>query len=127
MIENRFLTNHRILYIDNDLNNSKLMKHILEADGFTVSLASNGMKGLILAIVERPDLIQLDVEMLNLDSYQVARHLQQLKQIKNTPIVIIMNSASPKDKIFGAKTGQNHYIFKPVTAANITKQIASFL
>ena len=61
MMRNETEFSPKILYIDDDENNMRLMKRVLEADGYQVALAANGLTGLMQANKERPDLVLLDL------------------------------------------------------------------
>ena len=127
MIESRVSTNPRILYIDKDRNSSNLMKRILEADGFSVSLASNVLKGLLLARVECPDLILLDIDMPGLNGYEITRRLRRIEHTRDTPIIVVSSSCDPKARTLNAQAGCNHYIIKPIDVDRIAEQIGTFL
>ena len=126
-IGNKLSSNNRVLYIDNDLNSSYLMKRVLEADGYNVSLASTGAKGLALANRERPDLILLDIDMPGMNGYEVTRRLRQIEHTRNTPILAVSSSCDPQDKTLSTQAGCNHYIVKPIDVDCISTQIAAFL
>ena len=117
----------KILYIDDDLNNSTLMKRILEAEGYVVSIASNGLMGLAQAEQERPDLILLDIYMPDLNGHQVAHCLRQMEHTKETPILMVSASRTPEDKHLSSEAGCDGYITKPIDVDQISEQIAAFL
>jgi CheY-like chemotaxis protein len=117
----------KILYIDDDLNNSTLMKRILEAEGYVVSIASNGLMGLAQAEQERPDLILLDIYMPDLNGHQVAHCLRQMEHTKETPILMVSASRTPEDKHLSSEAGCDGYITKPIDVDHISEQIAAFL
>lgn len=115
----------KILYVDDDPQNGSLMKRILEADGYNVSLASDGLAGLMQASLESPDLILLDVNMPDLNGYQVAQSLRQMERTKNIPILFV--SATPDLKNEYRRVGGNGYITKPIDVDRISEQVAAFL
>jgi two-component system cell cycle response regulator DivK len=117
----------KILYIDDDLNNSTLMKRILEAEGYVVSTASNGLMGLAQAEQERPDLILLDIYMPDLNGHQVVHCLRQMEHTRETPILMVSASRTPEDKHLSAEAGCDGYITKPIDVDHISEQIAAFL
>jgi CheY-like chemotaxis protein len=118
---------NRILYIDDDDNNGFLMKRVLEAEGYKVSLAPTGSMGLAQANRERPDLILLDIFMPDLNGYEVARRLRQMESTKNTPILAISVSRKEETKHLSAEAGCNGYISKPIDVDRIAEQIGEFL
>jgi CheY-like chemotaxis protein len=118
---------NKILYIDDDFYNGLLMKRVLEADGFKVSLASGGRKGLDQAQQEIPDLILLDIYMPDLDGHEVARRLRDSEGTKNTPILAVSASPNSDDKRLSYEAGCNGYIPKPIDVDRISSQVASYL
>jgi CheY-like chemotaxis protein len=115
----------KILYVDDDPQNGSLMKRILEANGYNVSLASDGLTGLMQASLESPDLILLDVNMPDLNGYQVAQSLRQMERTKNIPILFV--SATPDLKHEYRRVGGNGYITKPIDVDQISEQVAAYL
>jgi two-component system cell cycle response regulator DivK len=118
---------NRILYIDDDDNNGSLMKRVLEAEGFSVSLAPIGSMGIAQANREQPDLILLDIFMPDLNGYEVARRLRKMERTKDTPILAISVSRKEETKHLSAQAGCNGYITKPIDVDLIAQQIGEFL
>ena len=117
----------KILYIEDDLNNAMLMKRVLEADGYSVSLAPSGNVGLDKANQEHPDLILLDIYMPGLNGHEVARKLRQMDDTKNIPILVISASPNSDDKRLSREAGCNGYISKPIDIDRISSQVAAYL
>ena len=67
----------KILLVDDDLRNSMLLKRFIEAEGYEVIYANNGMVGLEMYREIRPDLILLDINMPELDGFEMARIIRQ--------------------------------------------------
>ncbi|MCB0153358.1 MAG: response regulator [Anaerolineae bacterium] len=127
MMRNETEFSPKILYIDDDENNMRLMKRVLEADGYQVALAANGLTGLMQANKERPDLVLLDLYMPDMNGHEVARCLRRMETTRTVPIVIVSASSSPRDKLLSIQVGCDGYITKPINVDVIASQIASFL
>ena len=127
MFDDKFSTNNKILCIDDDPQNSSLIKRVLEADGFDVLLATNGFIGLAQASRECPDLILLDIHMPGLNGYEVARNLRRMKQTRHIPIIFVSADYNPQRRFLGTQEGGDGYISKPIDVDLITEQIAAFL
>ena len=127
MSKARCLENNKILYIDHDPDNSSLIKRVLEADGFLVLLAPNGLDGLTQAFHEQPGLILVDVHLQAPDGYEVARRLRQMDQTRNTPILAVSTSGNPEDRHLSLEVGCDDYIVKPIDVDLISEQIAAYL
>lgn len=81
--------NPKVLVIDDDKSALDLVATILESEGFEVQTATNGRRGLLLAVEEKPDLILLDLNMPEIDGYRVAYELKQQSATRHTPIIIL--------------------------------------
>lgn len=126
MVTNNLLQN-KILYIDDDPHNSNLIKRVLEAAGYFVVLAANGVEGLAQADKLQPHLILLDIHMPGLNGHEVARRLRQMKHTKHTPILAVSMSCTLEDKHLSREVGCNGYITKPIDVDLISDQIAAYL
>ena len=120
-------TGQKILYIEDDENNTSLLKRILEAEGYSVLLAPNGSMGLAQAHREQPDLILLDIYMPDLNGHEVARRLRRMERTKDTPILVISASQNPQDVTLSQQLGCNGYISKPIDVDLISEQVAALL
>lgn len=67
----------KILLVDDDLKNSMLLKRFIEAEGYEVIYANNGKVGLEMYRETHPDLILLDINMPELDGFEMARLIRQ--------------------------------------------------
>ena len=103
----------KILVIEDEPHISKLVKFILEKNGFEVLQAFVGQEGLEMAKKEKPNLIILDVMMPKMDGFEVARLLTNAKETKNIPIIMLSSAAQFKHKMMGIESGAVDYITKP--------------
>lgn len=102
----------KILIADDSPTIVDIMKFMLEASGYDVVTATNGMEAIITAFKEDPDLILLDVEMPKMNGYQVCRYLKEDRYFKQTPIVILTSHAHKKMRFLGVYTGADEYLIK---------------
>lgn len=101
----------RILLVDDDLKNSMLLKRFIEAEGYEVSYASNGRAGLESYRSVRPDIILLDVNMPELDGFELARIVRQTD--KRVLIFFLTDRTDKVDRLHGFSLKGNDYIPKP--------------
>lgn len=117
--ENVRLQNTRILYIEDNPANIKLVENILELKtDITLYPALTPYLGIELAEAYLPDIILLDINMSGMDGYQVLEALKKLPALKDTPIIAVTANAMFRDIERGIKAGFSDYITKPI---NITK------
>lgn len=101
----------RILLVDDDLQNSMLLKRFIEAEGYEVIYAPNGRLGLERYREERPDLILLDINMPELDGFEMARIVRQ--NDKRVIIFFLTDRTDKVDRLHGFSLKGNDYIPKP--------------
>jgi two-component system sensor histidine kinase/response regulator len=117
----------KILIIDDNQANIFSLEKLLEQPGRSFLSASNGNDGLRIALSDEIDLIMLDVQMPEMDGFEVAQVLKSNKKTKEIPIIFA--SAERKEKNFmmkGFEEGGVDYLFKPLDA-EITKAKVSVL
>ncbi len=101
----------RILLVDDDLKNSILLKHFIEVEGYEVIYANNGKVGLEMYKEYYPDLILLDVNMPELDGFELARTIR--KNDKRVIIFFLTDRTDKVDRLHGFSLKGNDYIPKP--------------
>lgn len=105
-------TAFKILVVDDSLNTREIEKDVLEAWGYHVTLAEDGMDGLQQARAGTFDAILTDVEMPNMDGFTLTSMLRQEEKYRDTPIVIITSREKEEDKRHGIQVGADAYIVK---------------
>ena len=96
----------RILIVDDNPTNVKVLQTRLVAEGYEVVTAADGEEGLAAAKQQIPDLILLDVMMPKLDGFEVCRRLRADSEFPFTPIILVTAMADSKDVIAGLEAGQ---------------------
>ncbi len=101
----------KILLVDDDLKNSMLLKRFIEAEGYEVTYAPDGRVGLELYRATHPDLILLDINMPELNGFEVA---QAIRAADRRVIIFFLTDRTDKvDRLYGFKLKGNDYIPKP--------------
>src|SRR5256885_6075804 len=114
----------RILYIEDNPESRTLVRNVLEARGFDVLEASDGIAGIDLAISAHPDLILCDIEMPGIDGYETATRLRSYRGLDGCPIVVL---TSHGDRGLSLSIGCDGYIEKPIDVARFPEQLREFL
>ena len=117
----------RILIVEDNQLNSKLLKQLLTAYGYEVRESPEGLQALDLARDERPDLILMDIRLPGISGLEVTRLLKQDDQTKTIPIIAITALASPEYEKKGWESGCDAYVLKPIILDNFLRTIESFL
>ena len=116
----------KILVVDDNLTNLKLISAEL-ANYYDVSLAKSGALALQICIKEKPDLILLDVEMPEMDGFQVIEKLKQNPQLSGIPVIFLTGNHDSSTEIRGLELGARDFITKPVEKSILLHRIALHL
>jgi len=101
----------KILIVDDDINIRELLESRLNANGYEVVQASNGVEAFVKAKDENPDLIILDASMPVMDGYEFAKEARWQDSIKDIPILVLTAMAQTKS-LFNS-LGIDNFISKP--------------
>jgi two-component system chemotaxis sensor kinase CheA len=102
-----------ILVVDDSITTRTLEKNILEAAGYNVRLAINGMEALdVIRAGEVPDLIISDVVMPRLDGFDLAKQIKNEPRTASIPLILVTSLGSPEDKARGIDSGADAFIVK---------------
>ncbi len=100
-----------ILLVDDDLKNSMLLKRFLEVEGFSVTYANNGAIGWELYNTSNPDLILLDINMPEMNGFELAEKIREVNQ--KVLIFFLTDRTEKDDRLKGFSLKGNDYIPKP--------------
>ena len=117
----------RILIVDDNLTNVKVLQTRLAAEGYEIVTAADGEEGLAAARQHAPDLILLDVMMPKLDGFEVCRRLRADAAFPFTPIIMVTAMSDSKDVIAGLEAGGDEYLTKPIDHAALGARVRSML
>ena len=110
---------------DNDLN--MMMFHdLLEARGYRVLQAPDGMAGWRLAQEHRPDLILMDIQFPDVSGLEVTQWLKRDESLKSIPVIAVTAFAMVGDKEKHLEAGCDAYISKPVSVSDLVRIVAQF-
>ena len=98
-----------VLVIDDDIRMLRMMKRMLELEGFQVVIANSGEMALKSFERESPDLILLDIMMPDMDGYTVCHRIREFSQV---PIIMVTAKGDDKEKVQGLNMGADDYVTK---------------
>lgn len=115
----------RILIIDDETSFTRMVKINLEKTGeFEVREENRALNGISAAREFKPDLILLDVVMPGMDGGDVAQHIRNDRNLKDTPIVFLTATVSPREAgAGGLQSGGSLFLGKPVSVENLIQCI----
>ncbi|PIR13347.1 hypothetical protein COV49_02550 [Candidatus Falkowbacteria bacterium CG11_big_fil_rev_8_21_14_0_20_39_10] len=118
----------RILVIDDEEAITGMYKLRLEQTGYEVEVAGNGAWGLKLACQGGFNLIVMDMVMPVMDGYEMLRQIKLCDKCKNTPIIVLSNSAQDNDIVEAKKLGADLYLLKSrITPTKLVKEVKNML
>jgi signal transduction histidine kinase len=117
----------RILLVDDNLTILNTLSDYLEAKGYQVIMALDGVQAIEKAIEENPDIILMDMQMPHLDGLDATRRIRADAQIAATPIIALTALAMPGDRERCLEAGVNDYLSKPVSFKKLRAAIEALL
>jgi CheY-like chemotaxis protein len=119
--------NRTILIVEDELQNRKLFRDVLQYRGYTVFEAMNGKEGVALANQHLPDLILMDIQMPVMDGLSATRILKQNETTRDIMVVALTANAMPGDKEKILEAGCHDYISKPFRLHEFLEKIKEYL
>lgn len=114
----------KILIVEDELSIAELEKDYLELSGFEVDIETDGTEGLGKAMSDDYDLLILDLMLPGTDGFEICR---QVRQQKNTPILMVSAKKDDIDKIRGLGLGADDYITKPFSPSELVARVKAHL
>jgi len=119
--------NQTILYIEDNPDNMRLVERALESRGYQFLGAVDGEEGLQAAEDHRPALILLDINLPDIDGYEVARRLRAMKTLLYVPIIAITANALKPDAEKALAAGCDVYMVKPINIRELWARVEAYL
>jgi len=113
----------RVLVVDDNEDNVKIMSLILLGKGFEVRTARDGKAALRSIEQERPDVVLLDIMMPDMDGIEVLDRIRANPQSASLPVILVTGKGQDDDVLAGYKYGADYYITKPFTARHLLQGI----
>ncbi len=117
----------RILIVEDQEDNRKILRDLLTSAGFTPLEATTGEEGVTLAERERPDLILMDIQLPGLDGYETTRRIKGNPALQQIPIIAVTSYALSGDDVKARDAGCDGYITKPFSPRALLATVREFL
>src|SRR5215472_2767766 len=117
----------RILLVEDNDNNRYLAQFLLEREGFSVAVATNGKQALEAARLAKPDLVVMDIQMPEMDGYETAERFKSDPALAEIPLVGVSSFAMAGDRAKALKVGFSGYIEKPINPDTFAAEVSKFL
>lgn len=117
----------RILYIEDNPLNMRLVRKILRSLGYEMIEAMDGITGLEMVTRERPDLILVDVNLPDIDGLEVTARLKHDASLNHIPVIALTANAMYGDRERCLEAGCDEYLAKPVARLELKNMLHRFL
>jgi len=120
---------NNILYIEDNPDNTMLVRRALEARGYKLLDAATGVQGVEIAEAEHIDLILLDINLPDIDGYEVARRLRanHKRELNTVPIIAVTANALKGDAEKALDAGCDVYMSKPINIRELWARVEAFV
>ncbi len=113
-----------VLIVDDDIRILRMIKRMLELEGFRATTAGSGEAAFKTFEKETPDIILLDIMMPDLDGYTVCQRIREFSQV---PIIMVTAKGDDKEKVAGLNIGADDYVTKPFSASELAARVRAVL
>ncbi len=114
----------RILIVEDELSIAELERDYLELSGFEVEIKTSGAEGLASALADNYDLFILDLMLPEMDGFEICK---RIREVKNTPILMVSAKKDDIDKIRGLGLGADDYVTKPFSPSELVARVKAHL
>ena len=116
-----------ILYVEDNSDNRKLVRRVLEVEGYAVIEAKDGVQALECLETKMIDLALMDINMPDIDGYTLTAKIKSMPEFSNLPIVAVTANVMRGDRERSLEAGCDGYIQKPIDIDTLSQQIERFL
>lgn len=117
----------RILVIDDNEDNRRIMRDTLASAGFELIEAATGEDGIKAAETAQPDLILTDIQLPGVDGYEVTRRVKANPALRHTPVIAVTSYALSGDDLKALDAGCDAYVAKPFSPRTLLAKVREFL
>ncbi len=116
------VTKPKALLVEDTAEFVLICQRMLETEGFTVSVARDGERGVALARSERPELVLLDITLPGMDGFEVCR---RIREFTDAYVMMVTARTDELDKVIGLTVGADDYVTKPFSARELSARIGA--
>jgi two-component system cell cycle response regulator DivK len=121
------MTPRRILVVEDNPLNLKLVRDVLQFAGYDVIEAKSGEEGLRVAQRDPPDLVLMDLQLPGIDGTETLRRLREGSLGRDVPVVAVTAFAMAEDRERASLAGFDGYVEKPISVRELPGQVEAFI
>lgn len=117
----------RILVIEDNEDNRRIVRDLLTSVGYEIIEAVTGLEGVQSAEVHVPDLILMDIQLPGLDGYEATRRIKAKPALHSIPIIAVTSYALSGDDVKAFEAGCDGYVSKPFSPRALLAKVREYL
>ena len=121
------MSKNRILVVDDEPNNQRILNYTLNKAGYETITAGNGEAALDLLNENNADLAILDVAMPGMDGITLLQHIRTMQKYENLPVIILTGSGDDTERIRAEEAGVQGFLTKPASSKMILETVNHLL
>jgi len=121
------VTHHRILVVEDNPKNMKLVRDVLEYSGYEVIQATSGEDGVRLAEESRLDLVLMDLQLPGIDGTEALRQIRSGGRNADVPVMAVTAFAMADDRASALASGFDAYVEKPISARELPQRVRDLI
>lgn len=121
------MLNHRILYVEDNFQNQRLVRKILSSRGIEMIDAGDGLTGVDMAVKEQPSLILMDISLPGIDGVEATQRIRSIPETAKIPIIALTANAMRGDRERFIAAGCDDYLPKPISSADLIAMVEKYL
>jgi PAS domain S-box-containing protein len=114
----------RVLIVDDNVDTAESLAMLLKLFGHETRVAHTGQRALQMAVVEKPDVLVLDIGLPGMDGYEVAQRIRQHGELANVRLIAVSGYGQDADRKRSEVAGFNHHLVKPVDPAKLQELLS---
>ena len=117
------MSKKKIVIVEDEPDILEVLSYNLKREGFDVSHALDGIKGLALVEKVEPDLVILDLMLPGLDGLEICRRIKSVEKLKHIPVIMVTAKGEESDIVIGLGIGADDYVAKPFSPRELVARV----
>jgi two-component system cell cycle response regulator DivK len=117
----------RILAVDDQEDNRRILRDLLTSAGYEVIEATTGEDAVTSAETQAPDLILMDIQLPGIDGYEATRRIKANPRLRQIPLIVVTSYALSGDDAKAFSAGANAYVSKPFSPRALLAKVREYL
>lgn len=116
-------SSRHVLIVENILAQAQMLGHILEEEGYRVSMADNGQSALEMTIRLQPALVVSGVKIPEMSGYELCRQIKADPALRQIPVILVTSLVDPNEVLLGLQCGADSFVIKPYERSHMLARV----